>query len=439
VALVSSAIPDGWTVLPLEELAEEKGIAYGVLKPGGHRPDGVPMLRVTDVRDGQIDQKQLYYISPELDAEFSRTRLEGGEVVVSIQGSVGRVAVVPPELKGANVSRTLAMVRLKDPGLAPWVHRALESPTVQALTRELVGGTTRDSLNLRDLRRLPVPVAPEDQRPAIITAVDAALASVREAGAHLGRAEKAVDVARRSILTAACSGRLSLDWRGGQTLVTAPGPAVEPLVDTPDTWCWRRLGDLADLRGGIQKGAKLRPGEPAREVPYLRVANVQRGWLDLREIKTIMASERTISELSLKPGDVLFNEGGDRDKLGRGWVWSGEIDECIHQNHVFRARPRPGLILPRFLSWYGNTIGAKYFVDHGKQTVNLASLSMSSLKALPVPVPTWKEQEEIVGRVETLMAVCDELGARLAVGSRNLHLSSQSILLKAFQGELVSV
>ncbi len=93
-------------------------------------------------------------------------------------------------------------------------------------------------------------------------------------------------------------------------------------------------------------------------LPYLRVANVQRGYLDLSEMKEIEATEDEIADLQLREGDVLFNEGGDRDKLGRGWVWRGELPECIHQNHVFRARLHAGVADPKFVSWYGNSCPA---------------------------------------------------------------------------------
>src|SRR5437868_1883761 len=116
------------------------------------------------------------------------------------------------------------------------------------------------------------------------------------------------------------------------------------LPKLPPGWCWTSLETIADIEGGITKDQKRRHDGPVREVPYLRVANVQRGYLDLTELKTILATEEEIESLRLCPGDILFTEGGDRDKLGRGWVWNGEVEECIHQNHIFRARPCPDAV-----------------------------------------------------------------------------------------------
>ena len=118
----------------------------------------------------------------------------------------------------------------------------------------------------------------------------------------------------------------------------------------PAGWEWTTLGQIAAIKGGLTKGKKRRPGDLVRVVPYLRVANVQRGHIDLTEVKEIEASDREIADLQLCPGDVLLNEGGDRDKLGRGWIWSGQLPVCIHQNHVFRARLRESVADPKFVS-----------------------------------------------------------------------------------------
>ena len=91
------------------------------------------------------------------------------------------------------------------------------------------------------------------------------------------------------------------------------------LPSLPKGWCWTTLATVADIDGGITKDQKRPSTVTMREIPYLRVANVQRGFLDLAEIKTILAEEEEIRSLRLQEGDILFTEGGDRDKLGRGW------------------------------------------------------------------------------------------------------------------------
>ena len=205
----------------------------------------------------------------------------------------------------------------------------------------------------------------------------------------------------------------------------------------PPQWAETSLGEIADVQGGIQKGKKRSSSLPLRDVPYLRVANVQRGYLDLDVVQSIQATDDEISQLRLQVGDVLFNEGGDRDKLGRGWIWTGALSECIHQNHVFRARLIDRILDPRLLSWYGNTVGQQYFFDEGKQTTNLASLNSSKLKALPVLVPPHAEQIRIVEAIESYLTRLDDAFTTLERVQRNLKRYRASVLKAAVEGRLV--
>jgi type I restriction enzyme S subunit len=201
------------------------------------------------------------------------------------------------------------------------------------------------------------------------------------------------------------------------------------LFPIPASWAWTTLGEIAEVVGGVTKDTKKQSDPALPEVPYLRVANVQRGYLDLREITKIRVPESTLAKLRLQPGDVLLNEGGDRDKLGRGWVWNGQIPNCIHQNHVFRARLPEETVLPRFLAWYINYPARQWFDQHAAQSVNLASISLSTIKQLPVPLPPLDEQDRIVAVLEDHLSRLDAAvvsalaAARKAVALRRRTLA----------------
>ncbi len=205
----------------------------------------------------------------------------------------------------------------------------------------------------------------------------------------------------------------------------------------PDGWALTTLGEIAHLKGGLTKGKKRKPGTPLRQVPYLRVANVQRGYLDLSVVKKIEATEEEVERLKLEQGDVLFNEGGDRDKLGRGWVWQAELPLCIHQNHVFRARLGSQQIVPKLISWWGNTAGQQYFWDEGKQTTNLASINLTKLGALPVLLPPPGEQRRIVEALDSYLSRLDAAEEGLKRVEANLKRYRASVLKAAVEGRLV--
>ena len=167
----------------------------------------------------------------------------------------------------------------------------------------------------------------------------------------------------------------------------------------PKEWTVRKLGSMARIVSGVTLGSK-ESASGGLEAPYLRVANVQDGYLDLTEIKTVRISRKELEQLRLQVGDVLMNEGGDFDKLGRGAVWSGEIEDCVHQNHVFRVRTDSSSLLPDFLAFYSeSSFGKKYFLISSKQSTNLASINSTQLNAYPIALPSREEQQAIIERI----------------------------------------
>jgi type I restriction enzyme, S subunit len=208
--------------------------------------------------------------------------------------------------------------------------------------------------------------------------------------------------------------------------------------ELPAGWQNTTLREIAEIVGGVTKDAKKSSAPGFREVPYLRVANVQRGRLDLADVKLISASEADIQKLKLLPGDILLNEGGDRDKLGRGWIWRGQLPVCIHQNHVFRARLLSHDIDPVYVAHFTNSMAQAYFVQHGSQTTNLASISLTKLGSLPVQLPPAREQTRIVEKLEELLSDLDAGVAELKAAQKKLQQYRQSLLKAAVEGSLTA-
>jgi len=160
----------------------------------------------------------------------------------------------------------------------------------------------------------------------------------------------------------------------------------------------RRIGTIAQISYGIQKCPANRPGKHPR--PYLRVANVQRGGLDLREIKYIDVPDSELETFRLSPGDLLVCEGNSADLVGRPAIWNGEIPDCVHQNHVLRVRVDQDKAVPEFVLEYMSTFYARaYFRSRAKFTTNLASINSNDLRGLPLPLPPLAVQREIMTMV----------------------------------------
>lgn len=197
-----------------------------------------------------------------------------------------------------------------------------------------------------------------------------------------------------------------------------------------------RLDNIAQITGGITKGRDLACYDTI-ELPYLRVANVQDGFLDLSEMKTIELKTDEKEKYLLAAGDVLYTEGGDRDKLGRGTVWNDEIPNCVHQNHVFKARIDKGRALPQYVAyWSMSRYARNYFYSHARQSVNLASINKSILSALLLPLPDIAVQADIVDIIDTKMSICADIEKTIDVAIQHAEAMRQSILKKAFEGEV---
>jgi type I restriction enzyme S subunit len=401
---MSDAPPHGWTWTTLGEAfrwgsggtpSSGRADYYG-----GH----IPWVIIGDLTDGLVSETTNTLTEAGLQNSSAKW-VEEGSVLVAMYGSIGKLGIAGRRLT------TNQAIAFTDP--RPVETRYLYW-YLASIREDLIGrgkGGTQQNISQTVLKAVPFPLAPLSEQRRIVAALEEYLSELDAAVAGLERAR-----ANTRRFTEA-------------TITTAANPrAAWPVVP---------LRELGTLKGGVTKGQKRRPDEVTRVVPYLRVANVQRGCLDLRDVRTIEATEREIEELRLLPGDVLFNEGGDRDKLGRGWVWNGELGECIHQNHVFRARLDTSRVEPRFVSHYANSHGQRYFLDQGKQTTNLASISMTKLGALPIPVPPLDEQRAILSEVEERLAVAERTAADIDVQLARAARLRQAILQRAFSGRLV--
>lgn len=168
-------------------------------------------------------------------------------------------------------------------------------------------------------------------------------------------------------------------------------------VTNPKGWREVILKDIADIRSGVTKGKKI-DLEKSVSLPYMRVANVQDGYLDLSEIKQIVVSKKDAEKCKLKKGDVLLTEGGDPDKLGRGYIWNNEVEHCIHQNHIFSVRIKDEkLVTSEFLSaLISSQRGKRYFLKVGKQTTGIATINKTVLSDFMAFVPPIEIQKEYI-------------------------------------------
>jgi type I restriction enzyme, S subunit len=199
-----------------------------------------------------------------------------------------------------------------------------------------------------------------------------------------------------------------------------------------DKWDRFLLSDLGEVQGGLQISSK-RHGLELKK-PYLRVANVYRGMLDLREIKQIELTESEFLRTNLKKGDLLFVEGhGNIDEIGRCAIWDGSITECVHQNHLIRFRVKENFVLPEYISYHANySEGKRYFKLASNTTSGLNTISTSIVNDLPIGVPPIEAQKKFLA----ILSKYNSISHALSESERQAEHLFQSLLERAFSGEL---
>ena len=396
-----------------------------------------PYLRVANVFEDRIDLGDV----KEMDFSgcFDRFRLESGDVLLN-EGQTPELLGRPAIYRGqpAEAAFTNSLIRFQaGPDVLPeWAlvvfRRHVHSGRFK---RESRITTNIAHISLTRLRSVEFPVPPLEEQRRIVAILDDHLSRLDAAEALLQKSSVRLRGLGEAIMRSDLLGATHVGERHPPNLPVV-GTNDGALADLPAGWRWTRLGELADVVGGVTKDSKRQSDPSFVEVPYLRVANVQRGRLDLSKISTIRVPPARAAALLLLPGDVLLNEGGDRDKLGRGWVWDGQIPDCIHQNHVFRARVIDDSIDPRLLSWAANVIGGPWCESNGIQSVNLASISLKKIRLMPVPVPPVELQPAIAAKIADRLAGIEHLHRDLDAALNRSKALRRSLLEAAFSGRL---
>jgi type I restriction enzyme S subunit len=279
-------------------LVSPRDLTYGIVQPGEAVPDGIPIVRVRDVRGGRVTAPDPLRVARSVEAAYERSRLRGGELLVTLVGTVGETAVAGPELAGWNVARAVAVVRVKPDVGARWVAWAMELSASAGLIAQRVNTTVQTTLNLADLRDVPIPLPPSGEREAI--------------EAVLGALDEKIESNRIVMDTASALARLRC----------AEASWGRPLVPYTDR--------LVVRMGSAFKGSHFQ--EPGVGRPLLRIRD-----LKTFEPKT-WTTETRADEVVIRPGDVVVG----MDAEFRATLWLG-LDAILNQRVcTFTGRPGVG-------------------------------------------------------------------------------------------------
>lgn len=286
-------LPTGWSFEPLKNLVDPgRGICYGIVQPGAEDADGVPIVRVNNIRNARLILDEAMRVAPEIEAKYKRSRLLGGEVLLSLVGSLGETAIVPPELAGWNVARAVGVIPVLNEYGGRWVHLCLRSPLLQHCIRTWATTTVQATLNLGDVARLPIPIPPPMQREAI-------------AGV-LGALDDKIEVNRRMARTLEAAARALFEswfvrFEHPDTGGAAPSLVDSPMGQIPEGWSMGTLGDVVkERRDGVP------PDALDGSTHYIALEHMPRRSIALADWTN--ADGVASTKLRFDRGDILFGK-----------------------------------------------------------------------------------------------------------------------------------
>ena len=451
-------LPAGWAVGTVGDVCQ---VIQGQSPPGEtYNTDGVglPFLQ------GKAEFGETYPTAVKWCSAPNKVA-EPDDVLISIRAPVGPTNL---SLEQSCIGRGLAGVRPQGDIPPKYVLYSFRASEQELRTNST--GTTFEAIRGDDLRSHSIPLPPLAEQRRIVaeietqfTRLDASVAALRRAQANLKRY-------RASVLKDACEGRLvateaelarseGRDFQSAGVLLERilaerrvrwesqekrrgkykepSAPDTSDLPQLPEGWVWVNLAQVTDIQGGIQKQPKRTPAQNA--FPFLRVANVLRGNLDLEEVHKIELFSGELEKLRLSTGDLLIVEGnGSPSQIGRMAIWKGDIEDCVHQNHIIRARSYREIV-PQYIEYYWNSpIGASEVSKVASSTSGLYTiLSVSKVSDLTIPLPPLAEQRRIVAEVERRLSVVQQAEATVEASLARAERLRQSILKQAFSGKLV--
>ena len=446
---MTDEFPGGWVTAPLEDIAE--------INPR-HSKDIDDAMAVTFIPMAAISED-----SPEFSFREERpfgdvrkgfTHFAEGDVLfakITPCMENGKGAVARNLRNGLGCGTTEVHVIRPLEGIDPrYIYRFLSQWNVRRLAKENFTGTAGQlRVPTEFIKGLSFPLAPLPEQKRIVASLEDVLAKARICQERLTSISRLLRQFRQSVLAAACSGRLTADWRRQIKRAPASGDTDAESLDflkesewpdssVPAEWVWVRFSSvIRELRNGVSP----RPNIDPPGVPILRISAVRPGNVDLGDVRYMPDGDRFLAESSLRDGDLLFTRyNGSLEFLGvSGLVRHLGKSPLLYPDKLMRVRLDQRFALPGYAEMFFRTASAhERMIAAAKSSAGQNGISGADVKAQAIVLPSLAEQREIIRRVESLFSLADRIESRYSLAKKRIDSLSQSILVKAFRGELVT-
>lgn len=395
-------IPSDWGLIELKKLVKpDRKITYGIVQPGQYDPNGILLIRGQDYMTGWAERGSFFKVSPALHQKFKRSTTRSGDVLISIAGYTGTVAVVPSWIQEANLTQTTARICCK-PDLMDGLYLSyfLQSDDGKLQSKRYTKGSAQEGLNLEDVEKflISVPPLPEQQKIAtILSSVDDVIEKTR------AQIDKLKDLKTGMMQELLTKGIGHTEFKDS------------PVGRIPTSW---KVIPLEELCSKVSVGiaSSTTHAYCSSGVPLLRNQNILPS--GIRRTDILYISQKFSEENSSKKihtGDVITVRTG---YPGISAVVPEEFNNC-HSFTTLISRPKPAVLNSHYLSLVINSDYGKNFVVGGQAGGAQQNLNATTLKIFPVILPPLREQVaifEIVNSVsEKISLSIKKLGAMNSV------------------------
>lgn len=425
---MNSNLPVGWIETTVGEIA--KDIGYGFTAKANSSPVGPRLLRITDIQNGSVQWDSVPY------CEIPKSRaanyiLSGGDILFARTGATTGKSFLIKSCPEAVFASYLIRVRPSLCVLPELLAQFFQSTSYWNQISENLSGSAQPNCNASKLATISLPLAPLAEQRRIVAKLEKLLGQVNACQQRLEKLPTLLKRFRQTILAAACSGRLTADWREKN-----PTSSNDAENDLPNGWQQTTVGDAIE---SLKYGASQKCSHEKQGVPVLRIPNIADGMVSQSNLKYAKLPEKEFQQLRLRVGDILLiRSNGSVSLVGKCALVRAADKDFAYAGYLIRLRPDAKKVSPEFLNLVLGSYGVRKQIEiPARSTSGVNNINSEEVRALEFMLPPLAEQQEIVRRVAGLFALADQLEQRLAQARKQVDKLTSSLLARAFAGKLV--
>ncbi|NQE54970.1 hypothetical protein C5S29_15435 [ANME-1 cluster archaeon GoMg3.2] len=483
-----------WTYSLIDDLISDGGIFCDGdwVESKDQDPQGeVRLIQLADIGDGVFKDKSHKFLTLKTSKDLNCTYLEKNDILIArLPDPLGRACLVPFDRNKRYVTAVDVCIVRPNTNyiLNKYLLYSINSPIFRVEVDKYKSGTTRKRISRKNLSKIEIPIPPLPEQRAIVAKIEKLLSDLDNGIANLKKAQKQLKIYRQAVLKKAFEGELTRKWRAEQTDL----PSAEELLlqikeerekhyqKQLDEWekavkGWEDKGkagkkpsrpkkpkelpplseaelkELPELPGG---GGWSRLGQIIEEPKYgtskkcsydvtgkavLRIPNIGNGIIDKEDLKFASFSDEENEIYKLKGGDILtIRSNGSIALVGKCALIHKQDEEFLYAGYLIRLRPLSIIDSKYLLNCLSSICLRNQIQSKAKSTSGVNNINSGEIKSLIMPICSIQEQHQIVCEIETRLSVCDKMEATIAESLQKSEALRQSILKKAFEGELLS-